>query len=529
MTRGRIGPDRRAAARVCMVLAIALAWSLDACTAADPQTAPLRIGSKGFTEQYILAELVAAALERHAGATVERRLGLGGTGVCHAALVAGEIDLYVEYTGTGLLDVLKQPPIRSPDGAYRAVARGYRAEFDLVWMPPLGFQNTYALAVRAGQAEDRGWKRIGDLREQSAGLHAAFTSEFIERPDGLPGLAAAYGLRFASVRDLDPGLAYGAARSGQVDVISAFSTDARIEEYGLVLLDDDRGFFPPYHAAVVIRAETLARWPLVGDVLNSLAGAISNDDMRHMNFEVDVRHHRPASVAASWLDRREPAPNGAAAPTPSAAPHRTWGALLRQRRAELAHKTVEHVRLTALAMAAALLIGVPCGVLLHFRSRFAGPVVALVEMIQTIPSLAMLAFLFALFNRLGALPATTALVLYALLPIVVNTMTGLARVPPESLEAAAGLGLTRWQTLRWVEIPVALPVIVAGIRTATVWTVGIATLSTFIGAGGLGDFIQRGLSRNDPYLTLLGAAPAALLAVALSLLIRAVEQLVARR
>lgn len=489
----------------------------------------IRVGSKNFTEQEILGELVAQLLERGTELNVVRRFGLGGTDICHAGLLTDELDVYVEYTGTGLLNILKRQVIANPDRAYRAVASGYRQQFDLEWLPPIGFNNTYAIAVRAADAEARGWMSISDLAADSAELRGGFTSEFMERPDGYPGLTERYGFSLGQTLDLDPGLMYDALADGQVDVICAFATDGRIAEYNLRVLEDDAAFFPPYDAAPVIRNEVLAAHPRVRDILSSLAGTIDDEAMRQMNHAVDVLKRSPRNVAAEWLDARLGVSDAAErTSSPGVGDERGVIALAIERRGEVMRKVIEHLVLTALGTAIAVLIGVPMGILIHRKAAARGAVLAFTEVVQTIPSLAMLAFLFALYGLLGAAPAVTALVLYALLPIVLNTFTGLREVPRQVVEAATGLGMSSWQRLRMVELPLAAPVIIAGIRAATVLTVGIATLSTYIGAGGLGDFIARGLARNDSRLTLLGAVPAALMAVLLSLGIRLVERLMRR-
>ncbi len=505
------------------------------CCAALTRTAPavdvVRIGSKNFTEQEILGELVAQLIERHTDLRVERTFDLGGTGVCHAALVAGALDIYVEYTGTALLDVLKAESLSDGDAVYRTVAKAYRDRFDLQWLPPIGFSNTYAITVRTGHAGKHGWQAIGDLAGVAGGLSAGFTAEFMERPDGYPGLRRVYGFDFGQTADLDPGLMYKALADEQVDVICAFATDGRIEAYNLRVLHDDRSFFPPYDAAPVIRSALLRDHPEIRDVLAALAGTIDDQTMRRLNHTADVLKKTPASVASDWIDARA---MGFSQPTTRAVGERTdrtvhFWAMVAARRTELWQKVIEHFGLTVLSMAIAILIGVPTGVLIHRRRAAVPAVLGVTEVVQTIPSLAMLAFLFAVYGILGATPAVTALVLYALLPIVVNTFTGLKELSPEIIEAADGIGMSARQRLWMVELPLAMPVIVAGIRTATVWTVGIATLSTYIGAGGLGDFISRGLARNDARLTLLGAVPAAAMAVALSLGIRVVERLLRRR
>ncbi|GMU21191.1 MAG: amino acid ABC transporter permease [Phycisphaerae bacterium] len=496
-----------------------------ASAAAAVEPRPLRVGAKNFTEQHILGELIAQLIERHTALPVERRFDLGGTGVCHAALSAGQLDIYVEYTGTALLEILKLPRLQDRDAVFRTVARAYRERFDAVWLPPLGFSNTYALTVRRSDAQARGWKRVSDLVEAASDLTAGLTSEFIERPDGYPGLRAAYGIRFGAIHDLDPGLMYAALAEGQVDLICAFSTDGRIIAYNLTPLSDNKNFFPPYDAAPIVAGNALRDFPEIADVLASLAGTIDTVQMQKLNFEVDERKRAPRDVAREWLDRRAGTPAGATEVLPAGdAEPAGFLRLAVHRRQELKIKTFEHLGLTGMATFLAILIGVPAGMFIHQHRRLAPAALAVTEIVQTVPSLAMLAFLFAVYGVLGAVPAITALVLYSLLPILLNTFTGLGNTPPEAREAAQGLGMSRFQQLRLVEFPLALPVIVAGIRTACVWTVGIATLSTYIGAGGLGDFISRGLARNDPALTLLGAVPAALIAVVLSLLIRALER-----
>lgn len=515
--------------RVAPVLTVvfALLLALPSTLAAQP-AAPIRVGSKNFTEQEVLAEIVAQLLERSAGATVQRRFGLGGTDICHAALTTDQLDIYVEYTGTGLLNVLRRDVIQNPARAHLAVSADYRERYDLVWLPPIGFNNTYAITVRAADARDNGWATISDLAA-ATGLRAGFTAEFMERPDGYPGLADVYGLGFASTVDLDPGLMYQAATDGQVDVICAFATDGRIAEYDLRTLADDRAFFPPYDAAPVVRAELLEARPEIRDALAPLAGSITDADMRAMNHAVDVLRRDPADVARGWVDAVLGGHEESQSPTPDAGADRdNLFQLAITRRAEIGRKTLRHLGLSAAGTGLAVLFAVPLGVLIHRYKPARGPALAATEIMQTIPSLAMLAFLFALYGLLGVVPAVTALVLYALLPIVVNTFTGLQEVPRSVVEAANGVGMSHWQRLRLVEIPLAAPMIIAGIRTAAVLTVGIATLSTYIGAGGLGDFIARGLARNDPRLTLLGALPAAAMAVVLSLAIRAAQRAVTR-
>lgn len=266
----------------------------------------LRIGSKNFTEQLILGEIMAQWLERKTDFRVTRHFDLGGTMICHGALVNGEIDLYAEYTGTGLTTVLGEAGIANPSEAYHRVAAGYADRFDLKWLAPFGFNNTWALTIRGADAQRWNIKTISDLRERAGELRAGWTAEFGERADGYPGLRDHYDLRFASSRDLDAGLMYEALVQGEVDVICAFATDGRIKAFELQPLEDDLQFFPPYFAAPVVRASVLEEFPEVERVLGLLADKISSETMQQLNFEVDEKKRSPAAVAREFLDDNFP-------------------------------------------------------------------------------------------------------------------------------------------------------------------------------------------------------------------------------
>lgn len=255
------------------------------------------VGAKNFTEQRVLGELVAQAAEA-AGVAVTRRFDLGGTFVCDAALRAGEIDAYVEYTGTALTAVLKEAPEGDPRRVFERVAAAYRRA-GLEWLPPLGFDNTFALVVRA----DAPVRAISAAVAPARGWRAAFGYEFATRPDGYPALQRVYGLQFAQVRTMDLGLLYRALVDGQVDVAVGSATDGLIDALGLAILDDDRDAFPPYEAAPVVRADTLARFPAVRDALAALGGTIPASAMRRLNHAVDGEHRDAGTVVREW--RRE--------------------------------------------------------------------------------------------------------------------------------------------------------------------------------------------------------------------------------
>lgn len=264
----------------------------------------IRIGAKNFTEQLILGELMAQLIEQHTDLKVQRRFNLGGTMICHGALQSGEIDLYAEYTGTALTAILKQSVIADPQQAYETVASAYRRRFSVDWLAPFGFNNTYAITVRQSDAASRKLRTISDLIDISATLQAGFTAEFSERPDGYPGLRRAYGLQFRQVRDFDAALMYQAIANREVDVICAFATDGRIAAFNLHPLRDDRGFFPPYQAAPVVRTEILIAHPQLRQTLALLAGLLDDATMQQLNFEVDKNQRRPSDVAGEFLANR---------------------------------------------------------------------------------------------------------------------------------------------------------------------------------------------------------------------------------
>ena len=261
----------------------------------------IRIGTKNFTEQIILGEIMAQLIEARTDLRVQRRFNLGGTMICHGALVNGEIDLYAEYTGTGLTAILKEPVISDPEKALQYVSHAYRKRFGARWLRPFGFNNTYAITVRKADAEKHGWASISDLRNVASKLRAGFTAEFAERPDGYPGLRKIYGLQFAEVHDMDPALMYEAVSKGEVDVICAFATDGRIAAYDLKPLEDDQHFFPPYYAAPVIRNDVMQAHPELGDLLSLLSGAFDNRTMQRLNYQVDGKKRTPTEVAEAFL------------------------------------------------------------------------------------------------------------------------------------------------------------------------------------------------------------------------------------
>lgn len=259
------------------------------------------IGSKVFTEQYIVAEIVAQLIERDTDIEVVRRLGLGGTNVLHEAMRQGDIDLVVEYTGTALTAVLGRRSLPGPAEVYAEVQQAFAEEFDQRWFPPLGFNNTYVLAVRADDPRFRSVKSLSDLARIAPDMRAAFDFDFAERPDGYAGLKATYGMRFKQVRDMHPDLMYDALARGDTDVICVYATDGRLAQHDFKLLQDDRHFFPPYEAAVILREVALTKHPQLEQVLAPLSGAFTDEAMRRLNESVDIQNRSPAEVAREFL------------------------------------------------------------------------------------------------------------------------------------------------------------------------------------------------------------------------------------
>jgi osmoprotectant transport system permease protein len=268
------------------------------------RSVPVRVCSKNFTEQLVLGEIVAQVLES-AGVPVDRRLNLGGTMICHGALVRGEVDVYVEYTGTALTAVLGRSVVSGdPDQVYEDVSEAYEARFGVRWLPPLGFDNTYVLLTDRARADREGWRAASHVAPQSERLAAGMTAEFAERPDGYQGFTDHYGYTFGTTRDLDPGIVYQALARGEVDVAFGFATDGRIVQHDLAVLDDDRGYFPPYEAAPVVREAALARDPTIATALRNLAGQLPDTVMRRLNQEVDADGRPVPDVARDFLHSR---------------------------------------------------------------------------------------------------------------------------------------------------------------------------------------------------------------------------------
>jgi osmoprotectant transport system permease protein len=495
------------------LLLFAIAW-LGAAASAQPGEGTLRVGSKRFTESYILAELLAQTAAPHTASPPVVRQGLGNTAIVYEALRSGAIDLYAEYTGTIALEILKGAPAETREAMNAALA-----PLGLGAAIPLGFNDGYALAVRAADAERLGLRTLSDLAKHPE-LKLGLSNEFIGRADGWKGLATRYGFT-QTPTGLDHGLAYEAVAAKQIDAIDIYTTDAKIDHLGLRVLEDDKKYFPRYDAVVLYRLDVPARLPKAWAALQALEGRIDERAMIAMNARAELQSVPFDAIARDFL-----ASTGGKAQQ-SREPRRGFTAKLFG--PDLWQLARQHLMLVAVSVGVAILIGVPLAILVFPHVRLRALVLGLASILQTVPSLALLAVLISLLGAIGALPALIALTLYSLLPIMRNTVTGLAEVPNGLRMAGTALGMTPPQSLRLVLLPLALPTLLAGVRTATAIAVGTATIAAFIGAGGFGERIVTGLALNDRELLVAGALPAAALALLSEGIFELVEMLMRRR
>ena len=495
MTRG-------AARRLAAGLAL-----LAAAAGAHAAPEPLRIGSKRFTESYVLGEVLVQAASR-AGVPAEHKPGLGNTAILFAALRSGSIDAYPEYTGTIAAEILK-----SPGPLDLATINARLAPLGVAATVPLGFSNSYAIGVREDEALRANLVTLGDL-VRAPRLPLGLSHEFLGRRDGWPGLKAAYSLP-QSPTALDHGLAYEALNAGQVAAIDVYTTDAKLARGNIVLLEDNKRFFPRYDAVILHRSDTPKHYPMAFAAFAGLEGRIDEVTMRSLNARAEIDHVPFAEVARTFLD---------ATPTAvgTGGQRGLWKAIFAP---DFGRLTRQHLVLVFGSLFAAVLVGIPLGILAAKVRAVSQPVLAVTGIAQTIPSLALLAILIPITGTIGAVPALIALFLYGLLPIVRNTHAGLLGVSKGQRDAARALGLKPGTILSQIELPLALPMILAGIKTAAVIGVGTATIAAFVGAGGYGERIAQGLALNDNEALLAGAIPAAVLALLVHGLFEVIEHL----
>jgi len=448
---------------------------------------PVRVGTKVFTESVLLGEVIAQSIKAD-GREAELIKQLGGTQILWSALLDGEINVYPEYTGTITEEILADTDIESIAELDSALA-----VYGIQMTRPLGFNNTYAIGMKEGVAEELNIESISDLRDYP-GLRYGFSNEFMDRSDGWPGLRQALGMSPENVRGLDHDLAYRGLEAGNIQVIDLYSTDPEIEYYSLRVLEDDISYFPDYEAVFLYREELDDS---VDESIKRFEGAISREAMVRMNAAVKIERKSDAAVAARFL-------RDSFGIESKVIDENLWDRLLRH--------TIDHLYLVGISLGMAILFAIPLGVLAVKIKVIETPLLGAVGVLQTIPSLALLVFMIPLFG-IGAFPAIAALFLYSLLPIVRNTHSGIKSIAGPLMESARALGLPNSFILRRIELPLAMPSILAGIKTSAVINVGTATLGALIGAGGYGQPILTGIRLDSVPLILEGAIPAAVLAL----------------
>ncbi len=452
----------------------------------------LKIGSKRFTESYILAQVIAQQAAPHTSTQVLQ--GLGNTAIVYEALRSGSIDLYAEYEGTINLEILKNTaPVPLAQLKAQLVPLGLGVDI------PFGFNDGYAFAMREADAQQLNIASLSDLARHPE-LRLGLSNEFIGRADGWKGLAQRYAFTMQP-QGIDHGLAYDAIAQKQIDVIDIYTTDAKINHLALRVLKDDLNYFPRYDAVVLYRLDMPGRFPTAWQALQQLQGSINEPAMIAMNARAELEGASFEAIARDHLA-------GKSALNKSSSSF--WSKLFGP---DLARLTWQHAWLVFASVVLASLIAIPLAVLVFPHQRLRALVLGATGVLQTVPALAMLAVLISLLGAIGALPALIALTLYALLPIMRNTCAGLAEVPDGLRQASRAMGLSDAQGMRHIELPLALPTIIAGVRTAAVIAVGTATIAAFIGAGGYGERIVTGLALNDRELLLAGAIPAAVFAL----------------
>ena len=456
------------------------------------------VGSKKFTESYVLGEIAKRSLT-DAGIPAEHRQGMGGTIILWEALKGGQIDAYPEYTGTIATEILKSDPSMSLDqirDSLQKVGVGMAA--------PLGFNNTYALVMRRGEAQRLGIRVMSDLQRHPE-LKFGLTHEFVARQDGWRPLRHRYGLPQQNIIGIDHALGYSALANGSIDVKDAYSTDAKIEENDLVVLEDDLHFFPKYEAVFLFRSSTRAD---AIAALRCLEGTLDETRMIRLNAEAE-RTKNYARAADLYFNV---VPTGREAPRASG--HSGLSHLDDSFPRKLARWTLRHLQLAGFSLLLSIIVGIPLGIVASRGGAVGHVILGFAGVVQTIPSLALLALLVPLpFFGISVRTAIAALFLYGLLPIVRNTATGLQDIPRALRESAVALGLSPTARLWKIYLPIASRSILSGIKTSAVINIGTATLAALIGAGGLGEPIISGLNLNDHVTILEGAIPAAVLAL----------------
>jgi len=460
----------------------------------------ITVASKRFTESYLLAEIISQTLEKKTSYQVSRKPGLGNTAILFSALKQGEIDIYPEYVGTITKEILKDPNLKSIDQINQQLL-----PLNIQAGVFLGFHNSYALAMKKDLATQLNILRISDLAKHPQ-LKIGLSHEFLGRQDGWPAIKKNYQLDFAKVIGLDHGFSYQALEKNQVEVIDAYTTDAGLVNPNVVLLQDDQHFFPSYDALLLYRIASLESKKNALEAIQNLSQKITQIDIQKMNYAIEFQGQSIENVAKTFVSgQRNP-------DKPSTFFQQIFAD-------DFIRISLEHSALVITSLLLAMFIGIPIGIMVFCKPQIGHPILYVSGILQTIPSLALLAFLITIFQTIGAIPAITALSLYALLPIIENTNAGLCQVNPALKESAKALGASFWVCLFKIELPASTPTIISGIKIAAITATGTATIAAFVGAGGYGERIAQGLATNNTQTMLAGAIPAALFAMLMQMMI----------
>jgi len=488
------------------------------------------VASKRFTESYVLGEIVADSIKDKAKIEVQIKQGMGSTGIVFNALAQGSVDIYPEYWGTLTKEILKTDSNQTLESINNLLLpKGLRAGYFL------GFNNTYAIALRKSLANRLNIHKISDLREHTS-LRLGLSQEFLGRKDGWAGLSNAYQLGGLNPVGLEHGLGYQAVENNQIDLIDAYTTDPLLASGNFELLKDDLDYFSSYQALLIYKIDSVEGNPKIQLALKFLEQGLTNEKMQALNAQVEVDRRSPKDVAHDYYEfltsRNSEAPfvavDTVASHNFNAEASNLSGLSIFLNsflKFDFLRITYQHAVLVFSSLLSATLMGIPVGVWVYAKPLSGRYILAGIGIVQTIPALALLSFLIFLVQSIGFLPAFIALMLYALLPIIESTYSGLRLVDPAVKEASKALGAGFWIQLIKIEIPLCRSSIISGVQVAAVWTTGTATIAAFVGAGGYGEKIAQGLSTNSTELMLEGAIPAAIFSLLVRWLISLMDKL----
>ncbi|SDW25430.1 glycine betaine ABC transporter substrate-binding protein [Paenibacillus sp. PDC88] len=478
--------------------------------------ADVTIGTQTFTETKILAEMYKALIEDRTDLTVDIKTDLAASSVVLRSIAQGEVDMGTLYSGEIFNGYFEIEDTKDRAAVLRQAQEGFDELYNLKWYDPLGFENTYTLAVRPEVAEQYGLSTMSDLKEHAGNMSIGVDTTWLERPaDGYPAFTKEYGYTFASTSPMEISLVYQAVADKIVDVVLAYTTDPGLKEFNLVTLEDDKQFFPPFDASTVVKKELLAEYPELDETLSLLIGTIDADTMTDLNYQVDVNKMEPKNVALMYLVDQgllDESKLPASVMNPDAPPLQKFGYYLTENASYLWNMTWVHIVMVLCGLGLALVIGIPLGIISARYQRTGRVIMFITNIIQVLPSLALLALLMVLVG-LGNATVVVGLFLYSLNPVVRNTYVGLSEVNAGIKDAGKGMGMSPLQLLWKVEMPLSLPFLMAGLRVAAVIAIGVATLAPLIGGDGLGREIYAGLNQRHNIKILAGAIPAALLAI----------------